>query len=140
MNYEKSGGYITIPDEHVIFTKKDRKDVYDENGDEIIEENEEENEEELDEGVKMVRDLQSMKTALNQKLDEDDDVELLDGVELDGETRKTGNSLEFSNDEKKMLDFKDKAKEIVNLKFKTKDLTSIASAVESSQSVMATDL
>lgn len=87
LNYEKSGGYITIPDEHVIFTKKDKQDVYDENGEAIIDEEAEENEEDLDEGVKMVRDLQEMKMTLNQRLDDDDDVELLDGVELDDEIK-----------------------------------------------------
>ncbi|EAS05797.2 elongation factor Tu GTP-binding domain protein (macronuclear) [Tetrahymena thermophila SB210] len=133
LNYEKSGGYITIPDEHVVFTKKNQQDVYDDNG-ELIEQQEDED---LGEGVKMVRDLQDMKKTLNEKLDEDDDVELLDGIEL-GEQKK--NILEFTAEEKKKLDFKEKQKEIVNLKHKTKDLNQIANAIEQQQSVMATDL
>ena len=28
MHFEKSGGYITIPDEYVVFTKKDKKDQF----------------------------------------------------------------------------------------------------------------
>lgn len=138
LNYEKSGGYITIPDEHVVFTKKSKQDLYDDEGN-VIEQIDEEDE--LDEGVKMVRDLQDMKTTLNQRLDDDDDVELLDGIDLDDETdSRKKNSLGFTVEEQKNYDFKEKQKEIVNLKFKTKNLASIATAVEQSQSVLSTDL
>jgi hypothetical protein len=68
-----------------------------------------------------------MKKSLNAKLEEEEDVELVAGVELE-ETKKT-NNLEFTAEERKVLDFKEKQKEIVNLKFKTKDLNEIASAV-----------
>ena len=68
-----------------------------------------------------------MKKSLNAKLEEEEDVELVAGVELE-ETKKT-NNLEFTAEERKLLDFKEKQKEIVNLKFKTKDLNEIASAV-----------
>ena len=69
-----------------------------------------------------------MKKSLNAKLEEEEDVELVAGVELE-ETKKT-NNLEFTAEERKVLDFKEKQKEIVNLKFKTKDLNEIASAVQ----------
>ena len=69
-----------------------------------------------------------MKKSLNAKLEEEEDVELVAGVELE-ETKKT-NNLEFTAEERKLLNFKEKQKEIVNLKFKTKDLNEIASAVQ----------
>lgn len=53
MNYDKSGEFISIPDNYVVYTKKDKAEPVD------ASENEEEpSNQELEEGVKMVRDLQ----------------------------------------------------------------------------------
>lgn len=62
LNFEKSGGYISIPDDYVVFSKKDRPDVMmeheDSSGSSGEEQKEgEEEEEEVEEGVQMVRDL-----------------------------------------------------------------------------------
>jgi len=69
LNFDKTSGYITIPDKYVIYTK-----ITNEN-DEVI------NQLESNEGQKMVRDLQE-----RQQADEDmDDLELLDGVKYQNE-------------------------------------------------------
>jgi len=50
LNFDKSGGFITIPDQYVMFTKREKAEL---NGDEI--------EEPVEEGVQMVRELQEVK-------------------------------------------------------------------------------
>ena len=50
MNFDKQGGFITIPDDYVVFTKKD---------------GEKEDEATLPEGVKMIRDLQEVSKGID---------------------------------------------------------------------------
>ncbi|EGR32753.1 hypothetical protein IMG5_071660 [Ichthyophthirius multifiliis] len=138
LNYEKSGGYITIPDEHVVFTKKQKKEQFDqENIDEIIQENEQVvSDQELEEGVKMVRELQEMNVKnLNEQLNDNDDVELIQGVQLNNQEKKQNLT------ETKQIEFLQKQKEIINLRLKAKNnIQEISYAVEHSKNVLATDL
>lgn len=70
LNFDKTSGYITIPDKHVVFTK-----IKNEN-DEVI------NEFENNEGQKMMQKLQEKR----ENQDEDmDDLELIEGVKYQNE-------------------------------------------------------
>lgn len=87
LNFEKSGGYISIPDDYVVFSKKDRPDVMMEDQESSRssgEEREESEEESVEEGVQMVRDLQDLQKGIDQRMDEDEeDIDLLEGMVLD---------------------------------------------------------
>jgi ribosome biogenesis protein BMS1 len=57
LNFEKSGGYISIPDDYVVFSKKDRPDVMMDNNSSKESGDEQSEEGSVEEGVQMVRDL-----------------------------------------------------------------------------------
>lgn len=77
LNFDKSSGYITIPDKYVVFTKTDENNVIEGN-----------------DGQRMVRELQDRKFEQNQDQDvQDQDLELVDGMNYQDDDE--------SNDEKK---------------------------------------
>ena len=72
LNFDKTSGYITIPDKYVVFTK-----VTNEN-DEIV------NNFENNEGQKMVRELQDKNQQSDEEM-QDDELELVEGVKYQNE-------------------------------------------------------
>lgn len=67
LNFDKSGGFVTIPLEYVKFTQEASQ------------------EEAEEEGVKLVRELQTKSTTLDQNLRDSEGLELLDGMEVEGQ-------------------------------------------------------
>jgi hypothetical protein len=65
LTFDETGGYVTIPDKFVIFTKQDNEDQ----------------ETTTNEGVKMMRELQRSKFKLDTQVDEQE-VELVAGVKV----------------------------------------------------------
>lgn len=114
LNYEKSGGYITIPEENVVYTKFEkpakREDLLDNLEKDSQENLSEKPEEELEEGVKMVRDLQDIKKGINEKLLEDEQIELFDNFNL--EIPKD----EINIEDKSKIEFKERKTLLTTLK------------------------
>jgi|JI61114C2RNA_FD_contig_31_7469913_length_638_multi_3_in_0_out_0_1 hypothetical protein len=92
LNFDKSGGFVTIPLEYVKFTHEPTL------------------EEEEEEGVKLVRELQSKTTNFN----DNDDLELLEGLQVEGQTE--------ANKPSDNENFRNKKNEINRLKRQTGEL------------------
>jgi len=76
INFDTAGGYITIPDKHVVFTRRDGE------GDD---------EDDMDQtGTKLVRDLQDVELGIDERLQmQTESAELLEGVTFgDGDKSK----------------------------------------------------
>lgn len=114
LSFETTGGYVTIPKDNIIFTKVEKKEKLNNDDEDAIEEKSE-NEEELEEGVKMVRELQSIKVGIDQKLKEEEGVELLENFGLEIEK-------EEEEGEKEKIEFKERKNLITTLKNTTRNL------------------
>lgn len=89
--FDETGGYVTIPDKFIIFTKKDGED-------ELHSQNE---------GVKMMRELHQTKQRLDQAVD-DEEVELIAGVPLK-EKKLQKEFISFQSSLKKVSEIAEKA-------------------------------
>lgn len=89
--FDETGGYVTIPDKFVIFTKKDGED-------ELHTQNE---------GVKMMRELHQAKQRLDRAVDEDE-VELIAGMPLKEKELKK-EFISFQNSLKQVSEIAEKA-------------------------------
>lgn len=69
MNFDYSSGYVTIPHDYVKFTRIDEA----EQG-------------QLEEGVKIVRNLQDLKMSINSRLKEtNEDFQLVEGMKIEND-------------------------------------------------------
>lgn len=77
LNYEQTSGYITIPDKHVLFTEIEEERV-DEHGNRVKEVLNADG----GEGVDMVRTLQKLDKGLDERFEDIEEPELLEGIKL----------------------------------------------------------
>lgn len=114
LSFETTGGYVTIPKDNIIFTKIEKKEKLNNDDEDVIEEKPED-EEELEEGVKMVRELQDITVGIDQKLKEQEAVDLLENIGLEIEK-------EEEEGEKEKIEFKERKNLITTLKNTTRKL------------------
>lgn len=76
LNFDYSSGYVTIPHDYVKFTRIEGED----------------DSENVEEGIKMIRDLQDLKHS--HEAIEDDEFEFIEGVKLKGEEQEVGEAAE----------------------------------------------
>ena len=94
LEYDRNAGYINIPDRFVTFTKGIKED----------------SNVQLDEGVRMVRELQNIKTGvIDKQIAKDESFEIFDGVDYNDE--KGPKSSEEEDDEENSFDEDDSESE-----------------------------
>lgn len=97
LSFDETGGYVTIPDKYVVFTKRD-----------------DENWENLEhEGVRMMRELQQSTRHMDDNF-ENTEIDLIEGVVL-----------EAPEEEKQFRDFKRSLKQLSNIAMKVSDTTGL---------------
>jgi ribosome biogenesis protein BMS1 len=84
LEYDRNSGYINIPDRFVTFTKGIKED----------------SNIQLDEGVRMVRELQNIKTGvIDRQIDKDESFEIFEGVDFKNEKSSVSSGEEEEDEE-----------------------------------------
>lgn len=116
--------------------KKVKADNDDDDDDDEESEEQDEQEEQLQEGVKMVRELQNLEFGLDQQIQMEEDVDLLDGMPLAHDDEEEEVAVVVEQDKK--------SRDLLRLKARVslalQNINQGASALEVSEQVIATDL